>query len=56
MLIESDREVIDLSFQSQFHHLDALLAQTLNERETILTRRSTPAGAPLSESENDHGA
>ena len=43
ILIESDREVIDLTFQSQFHHLDALLAQTLNERETVLTRRTADA-------------
>jgi flagellar assembly protein FliH len=54
ILIESDREVIDLTFQSQFHHLDSLLAQTLNERETITTRRG-PASPDSSTSEDEHG-
>jgi flagellar assembly protein FliH len=49
ILIESDREVIDLSFQSQFHHLDSLLAQTLNERETIVTRRGGVSGGARAE-------
>ncbi|HUJ76935.1 MAG TPA: FliH/SctL family protein, partial [bacterium] len=41
--IESDREVIDLTIESQLHHLDALLTQALNERESVVTR----AGATL---------
>jgi flagellar biosynthesis/type III secretory pathway protein FliH len=39
VLIETDREVIDLTFQSQFHHLEQQLTQTLAEREAIVTRR-----------------
>jgi len=45
LLIESDHEVIDLTLESQFHHLDSLLGQLLNERETIVTRH-TGRGAP----------
>lgn len=48
ILIESDREVIDLTLASQFHHLDSLLGQTLNERETVVTRRSTSTAAKTS--------
>jgi flagellar assembly protein FliH len=53
ILIESDREVIDLTLASQFHHLDSLLAQTLAERETIVTRRNESAPAPQTESLED---
>ncbi len=45
ILIESDHEVIDLTFESQFHHLDSLLGQALNERETAVTRRGGPTRA-----------
>jgi flagellar assembly protein FliH len=51
--IETDREVIDLTFQNQFHYLEELLNQALAERETIVLKRpasATPAvgaaGAP----------
>ena len=56
ILIESDREMIDLTFQSQFHHLDALLAQTLSQRETAVTRRAEPGPAMADAGEEDHGA
>lgn len=46
VLIESDREVIDLTLASQFHHLDSLLSQTLNERETIVKRKGEGAVEP----------
>jgi flagellar assembly protein FliH len=54
--IESDREVIDLSLESQFHHLDALLTQALNERETIVTRRGAAEAARHKTGEDEHGA
>jgi flagellar biosynthesis/type III secretory pathway protein FliH len=41
--IETDREVIDLAFQSQFHYLENLLNQALAERETTVLKR--PASA-----------
>ncbi len=53
ILIESDREVIDLTLASQFHHLDSLLGQLLNERETIVTRRNESAPAASTESLED---
>ena len=37
--IETDREVIDLTFQNQFHYLDNLLNQSLAERETVVVKR-----------------
>jgi flagellar assembly protein FliH len=50
VLIESDREMIDLTLESQFYHLEKLLNQTLAERETVLTHPTAPArpagGAP----------
>jgi flagellar assembly protein FliH len=47
VLIETDREMIDLTLASQFHHLDNLLTQTLSERETVVTkRRDGPAQSP----------
>jgi len=46
VLIESDREVIDLTLASQFHHLDSLLGQLLNERESIVKRKSEGAAPP----------
>jgi flagellar assembly protein FliH len=55
VLIESDREVIDLSLESQLHHLNALLSQTLNERETIVTRGRATDTAQLKTGEDDHG-
>jgi flagellar assembly protein FliH len=63
--IETDREMIDLTFQNQFHYLEELLNQALAERETVVLKRpasATPsiglaaAGAPeesLSEPGND---
>ena len=44
VLIETDREMIDLTFESQFYHLEKLLNHGLAERETVLTRR--PAATP----------
>lgn len=44
VLIETDREVIDMTLASQFHHLDNLLTQALSERETVVTK-GTPSGA-----------
>lgn len=56
ILIESDREVIDLTLASQFHHLDSLLRQTLNERETVITRRrDTTAAKPTAPEDADAG-
>lgn len=47
VLIETDREVIDLTFQSQFYHLEQQLSQTLAEREsTLLSRRSGGSSGP----------
>lgn len=49
-MIETDREVIDLSFASQFHHVESLLYQALSEREgNVLNRPSvlkTPGWRP----------
>ena len=44
--IETDREMIDLTFQNQFHYLEELLNQALAERETVVLKRpasATPA-------------
>lgn len=41
--IETDREVVDLTFHSQFHYLESLLNQALAERETVVLKR--PASA-----------
>jgi flagellar assembly protein FliH len=43
VLIETDREVIDMTLASQFHHLDNLLTQALSERETVVTKGAPPA-------------
>ena len=67
--IETDREVIDLTFQSQFHYLESLLNQALAERETVVLKRPAsaapsigsrrvpptvpPAGAPLHDEEDE---
>ncbi len=48
VLIETDREMIDLTLASQFHHLDNLLTQSLSERETVVTKRAeTPTKAAI---------
>jgi flagellar assembly protein FliH len=47
--IESDREVIDMTLESQFHHLDGLLSQALDEREAIVTRRAPRPAPPAPE-------
>jgi flagellar biosynthesis/type III secretory pathway protein FliH len=39
VLIETDREVIDLTFESQFYHLEQQLNQTVAEREAVLLQR-----------------
>jgi flagellar assembly protein FliH len=48
VLIETDREVIDLTFESQFYHLEQQLSQTLAERESMLQRGQglPPQGTP----------
>jgi len=49
VLIESDREVIDLTLESQLHHFDTLINQALAERETVVTRQpegKQPAAKP----------
>ena len=38
ILIETDRDIIDATFESQFHHLDSQLNQQLAERETTVLR------------------
>jgi len=46
VLIETDRETIDLTFESQFYHLEQQFKQTLAERESQLqNRRGTAKGA-----------
>jgi flagellar assembly protein FliH len=45
--IETDREVIDLTFQNQFHYLESLLNQALAERETIVLKRPASATPPI---------
>ena len=45
--IETDREVIDLSFQNQFHYLDNLMNQSLAERETVVLQRPSSAAPPV---------
>ena len=45
VLIETDREMIDLTFESQFYHLERLLNQTLSEREAALTQARPDARA-----------
>lgn len=37
--IETDREVIDLTFKTQFRHLERALNRTLAERETVVLNR-----------------
>jgi flagellar assembly protein FliH len=48
VMIETDREMIDLTLASQFHHLDAQLTQLMSERETVVTQRepARPAAPP----------
>ena len=45
ILIETDREVIDLTFESQFYHLERVFSQALAERDAVLTQtvKSPPA-------------
>lgn len=43
VLIETDREVIDATFESQFHHIEGLLSQMLGEREAQAQRAEPPA-------------
>jgi len=45
VLIETDREMIDLTFESQFYHLEQQMKQTLAERESVLLQRRTSASA-----------
>jgi flagellar assembly protein FliH len=46
VLIETDRETIDLTFESQFYHLEQQFKQTLAERESQLqNRRGAAKGA-----------
>lgn len=46
VLIETDREVIDLTFESQFYHLEQQFKQKLSERESVLQRRAAQEAQP----------
>ncbi len=46
VLIETDREVIDLTFESQFYHLEQQFKQKLAERESVLLRRAAQPAQP----------
>lgn len=46
-MIETDREMIDLTFKTQFHAVEEALNQALAERETVVLSRPASAGAPL---------
>lgn len=46
ILIETDREVIDLTFESQFYHLEQLFSQALAERDAVLTQPAHAAAPP----------
>lgn len=48
VLIETDRDVIDATFDSQFHHIEGLLTQTLGEREAQ-SQRSEPQATPVAQ-------
>lgn len=51
VLIKTDREVIDLTIASQFHHLESAIGQTMAERESEILSLPTPAsifGSPES--------
>ncbi|MDH4224517.1 MAG: FliH/SctL family protein [Deltaproteobacteria bacterium] len=52
VLIETDRDVIDLTFKNQFHAIESVLNQTLGERETIVLNRPPSAVPPLGEPES----
>ncbi len=45
-MIETDREVIDLSFSAQFHHVENLLYQALAEHEGNILNRPSLLGIP----------
>jgi flagellar assembly protein FliH len=50
VLIETDREMIDLTFESQFYHLEQVLNRTIDERESVLLqRRPGQAAAPAAQ-------
>ncbi|MBI3991926.1 MAG: hypothetical protein HY342_01525 [Candidatus Lambdaproteobacteria bacterium] len=62
ILIETDRDIIDATFESQLHHLDSLIKQQLAERETTVlkpatrqprTQRRAPPAAPGEEAAGD---
>jgi flagellar assembly protein FliH len=48
VLIETDREVIDATFESQFHHIEGLLSQMIGEREAQAQRAEPSPAAPAS--------
>ncbi|MDH4246848.1 MAG: FliH/SctL family protein [Deltaproteobacteria bacterium] len=43
VMVETDREVIDLTIQSQFYHLEQQLNQALLERETVRVKQPAQA-------------
>lgn len=56
VLIETDREMIDLTFSSQFYHLEQQLSQTLAERESVMLQRRTEAQQAVAASAAQHAA
>ncbi len=56
VLIETDREVIDATIESQLHHLDTLLKQRLAERETVVLKQPAPTADEAAPSAPDPDA
>jgi len=46
ILIETDREVIDLTFESQFYHLERVFSRELAERDAVLNQPGTATPSP----------
>ena len=46
ILIETDREVIDLTFETQFYHLERDFSHALAKRDAVLTQPVKPASPP----------
>lgn len=45
VLVETDREIIDLTFESQFFHLEQQINQSLAEREAVVNQQIRASGA-----------
>ncbi|MDH4121073.1 MAG: FliH/SctL family protein [Deltaproteobacteria bacterium] len=52
LLIETDRDVIDLTFKNQFHHIENALNQMLAERETRVTKAPASSRPAIGTGEN----